>query len=332
MVTPYMSLVNVSKTYQRPSRKLGLLPSDFAVRNVNIDLYAGETLALVGESASGKSTVARMVVDLLRPNSGEVRFKGSPVAGLDGESLREYRRSVQIVFQDPSAAFNPRRTVFDTLSQAANLYVRLSPRELKSRVFNLLESVGLTPAESFSDAYSHQLSGGQRQRVMIARALAVEPKFIVADEPLSALDMTVQAQILQLLRNLREEFDIGYLLISHDLPLVAAEADRIAVMYRGRIVEVGSAREVATAPQHPYTKRLMESVLSLNPSDRYFDQPIANKTPTYAALQRVEKGCNFAPRCPIVVDRCRAIEPELKKILGSDNSAACHELEEGSSP
>ncbi len=234
-----------------------------AVDGVDLDVHENETLAIVGESGSGKSTVAKLLLALLKPSAGTISYRGTPLASLARPERRRYRRNVQAVFQDPAASLNPRMRVEQILA-----YVLLEHRVATSATVRTvmaaqLEAVGLAPAESFLPRYPHQLSGGQQQRVAIARALALRPRIIVADEPLSSLDISVQTQLLALLRDLRAQYGIGLVMISHDLGAVATIADRVAVMHRGRIVETGP--HVLTAPEHPYTKTLLEAKLIPDP-------------------------------------------------------------------
>jgi len=232
-----------------------------AVDDVSLAIHQGETLGLVGESGSGKSTLARLLLRLIRPTDGGVCFDGQDISGLGERALRPLRRGMQIIFQNPYASLNPRQSVRQILSLPLRLHFKMTERERRDRLDELLRQVGLSP--DHAGRYPHQLSGGMRQRVAIARALAVRPEFIICDEPVSALDVSIQAQILALLQRLQQEFHLTYLFISHDLAVVRQLADRIAVMQRGKVVEIGSAEQVIDRPQHPYTQMLLASAPEL---------------------------------------------------------------------
>jgi oligopeptide/dipeptide ABC transporter ATP-binding protein len=291
-----------------------------AVAGVSLDLHRGETLGIVGESGCGKSTLARLLVRLEQPSSGSVELEGEDITALGGQRLRELRRRVQMVFQDPYASLNPRQTVGRTLSEVIEVHRLRQRSEWPSRVAELLEMVRLRPA--FASRYPHQLSGGQRQRVGIARALAVQPEVLILDEPVSALDVSVQSGIMNLLAQLRDELDVAYVFISHDLGMVRHISDRIAVMYLGRVVETGSWEPVSDRPLHPYTLALQEAV------------PVAD--PVVEATRRVSgivgevpdpanppSGCPFHPRCPLAERICLEVLPPLLPLVDS-HSAACH--------
>ncbi|GAA0712058.1 ATP-binding cassette domain-containing protein [Dactylosporangium roseum] len=328
MTTPLLRLDNISKTFERRSIWSASRTPAYAVRNVSLDLHEGQTIALVGESGSGKSTLGRLAMNLMNPSEGAVRFRGRAVSELSASGLAVFRRTMQIVFQDPSAAFNPRRTVYATLAQPLQLHTDASDATISKRVDELLDTVGLNPPAAFRDALPHQLSGGQRQRVMIARALSVNPTFVVADEPLSALDVTVQAQILDLLLLLQRERGIGYLLITHDLALVGEVADQVAVMYRGRVVEYGPAAKVCAAPGHPYTRLLMASTLSADPANRR----IIGGGPVHLPIRPPDtagSGCSFAARCPLAEEHCAVEVPVLRSSGDPETQVACHVTNRG---
>lgn len=229
-----------------------------AVDGVNLKLYRGETLGLVGESGSGKSTLGRCILQLHRPTSGTVRFRGEELTQLRGKRLRKMRRFMQIIFQDPYASLNPRMSVRTILQEPLHIHKRVEKGGMEKRILELMNVVGLS--RTYLDRYPHEFSGGQRQRIGIARALAVEPDFIVCDEPISALDVSIQAQILNLMQELQEQFSLTYLFIAHDLSAVHHISDRIAVMYKGKIVEEGNAEAICSAPQHPYTQKLIAAI------------------------------------------------------------------------
>ncbi len=290
-----------------------------AVEDVSFAIAAGETLALVGESGSGKSTVGRAVLRLEEPTAGRVRFEGTDLATLTPRALREARRRMQIVFQDPFASLNPRRTIGASVAEGLEIHGIVPREEIGDRVSHLLEEVGLDA--SFASRYPHEFSGGQRQRIGIARALAVAPTFIVCDEPVSALDVSVQAQVLNLLLDLRTQRGLAYLFIAHDLALVHQIADRVAVMYLGTIVEIGPARAVIGAPSHPYTRALVSAVPEPDPTKAKTRIVLEGDPPSPSALPI---GCPFVTRCfhPAKDARCSTERPHLRPV--GDQQVACH--------
>ena len=287
-----------------------------AVDGVNFSIKNGAVFALVGESGSGKSTVARLVLRLIQPTSGQILFRGGEVQMFRGESLREFRKSVQIIFQDPFASLNPRMTVFDTISEPLKIHKLCKKAELRDKVVNLLNSVGLQ-AEVLHH-YPHEFSGGQRQRICIARALAVSPEVLVADEPLSALDVSIQAQILNILQDLQRQSHISFLFISHDLRVVQYFSDEVAVMYLGKIVEHAQTVELFSNPLHPYTDELLKSAPRIKPEDRK-REIVKGDVPSPIDIP---PGCPFHPRCPKRFDPCDTFIPELKEITG--RFVSCH--------
>ena len=291
-----------------------------AVSGVSLELRKGETLGLVGESGCGKSTLGRMLAHLITPDSGEILIRGTPVTGMSDRDFMKYRRMLQMVFQDPYASLNPRMAVRNLIAEPLDTYRMHPSREETTRhVLELMDMVGL-PAE-FLYRYPHQFSGGQRQRIAIARAMAPDPELIICDEPVSALDISVQNQVLNLLKNLQQSRGPAYLFISHDLSVIRYMSDRIAVMYLGKICETGPTEELFREPLHPYTCFLTASVPLPDPHRRDAGTPpLSGEMPSPMAPPT---GCRFHPRCPYAVPRCAQEEPELRGSAGG-RQAACH--------
>jgi len=293
-----------------------------AVNGVSFSIGRGEVFSIVGESGCGKSTTARTVIKLLEPYGGEIWFDGTEITRFDARQMLPFRRRMQMVFQNPYASLNPRHTVMRMIAEPMLLHGQAkSRREAEARVLDLLDKVGLR--SEHADRFPHQFSGGQRQRLSMARALATNPEFIIADEPVSALDVSIQAQILNLLIDLREEFKLSYLFIAHDLAVVRHISDRVGVMYLGRLVEVGSRRAVFENPLHPYTRALLAAVPVLGrkkPPQAPLEGDITTAPPDPFA------GCVFSGRCPEVLPVCREAVPEMKS-FGTDHWCACHRQE-----
>ncbi|MGJ8603826.1 MAG: ABC transporter ATP-binding protein [Marivita sp.] len=315
MTAPILSAHNLVKHFDAggfgPKRKVVR-----AVDDVSFELAAGETLGVVGESGCGKSTTARLLVQLLKPDTGSVRFNGK-VVGFE-LSLKEFRRQVQMVFQDSFASLNPRMTMIDAIAFGPTVH-GMSGRDATRKAQDLLERVGLDPAR-FGGRYAHELSGGQRQRVNIARALAFDPQVIVLDEAVSALDKSVEAQVLNLLMDLRRERGLTYVFISHDLNVVRHISDRVMVMYLGEVAEIGPAESLYTAPRHPYTEALLAAMPSLDPDKRTMEAPLAGDPPNPIDPP---PGCRFHTRCAQAFGPCAAQVP-FQHAIGSDHMAACH--------
>jgi peptide/nickel transport system ATP-binding protein/oligopeptide transport system ATP-binding protein len=325
---PVLEVENLKKTYVQNggflNRMLGSETEVYAVTDVSFEIEEGETLGLVGESGSGKSTVARCLLRLDEPTGGTVRFKGVDLTELSSDEMDKRRKEFQMVFQDPASSLNRRKTIAQIIRDPMEIH-GLYKGERDERVNELLETVGLSG--TFANRYSHELSGGQRQRVGIARALAVDPDVLVADEPVSALDVSIQAQILNLLEDLQDEFGLTLLVISHDLSVVNHICDRVAVMYLGELMEIADAEYLFNQPQHPYTQALLEAIPQ--PAPEYARQR-KKLQGTVPSPSDPPSGCVFHTRCPEATEECQQVDPPLEQVEGAPNEhlAACVHVDE----
>ena len=294
-----------------------------AINGVDLQVQKGEALCVVGESGCGKSTVARTVMGLLSPSAGEIHYDGQRIDNLDGKEVLPYRRKMQMIFQNPYASLNPRMTIQQTLEEPIRFHQpNASESQIRDKVQDVMESVGIDP--DWGSRFGHEFSGGQRQRIAIARALAVDPEFIVADEPISALDVSIQAQVLNLLMEAQESRNLTYLFITHDLAVVEHFGTRVAVMYLGRVCELADTRTLFNTPRHPYTQALLSAIPKLE-DDRPNHIRLQGEVPTPVQLP---SGCVFHGRCPYADDRCRQ---EIPQLIATDGGAqvACHAVEAG---
>lgn len=296
-----------------------------ALDGVSFTVYEGETVSIVGESGCGKSTTGRAILRLEEPTEGKVEFQGTDLTKISKREMRKYRKDLQIIFQDPYASINPRQTVAAVLNEAMQIQKVLEPKERRARIEELLETVGLRPYQA--DRYPHEFSGGQRQRIGIARALSVNPKLIICDEAVSALDVSIQAQVLNLLEELQEEYGLTYLFISHDLGVVRHISDRIIVMYLGKIVEIADKNSLFENPQHPYTKALLSAIPVPDPDAK--KERIILKGDVPSPIDP-PAGCRFHTRCPFATDKCRTEEPLLRTsdLMKESHQSACHYMEQ----
>jgi oligopeptide/dipeptide ABC transporter ATP-binding protein len=320
---PIIEARDLTKHFQVRSGFLDFNPKIVhAVDKVNLKLYPQTTLALVGESGCGKSTLARLLLRLIEPTNGAILMEDRNLLNLKGNSAREFRKQVQIIFQDPVASLNPRKTVYKILRDPLLLHGLADRNNVRERVINLLERVGLSPASAYLNRYPREFSGGQRQRIGIARAISTQPRIIVADEPVSALDISVRAQILNLLKALQNDQALTFLLITHDLAVVRSIAQRVAVMYMGEIVETAPVDQIFNEPLHPYTQALLAATPIPDPTKARARGKIVLPGEPPSAIDP-PSGCRFHPRCPFAMPECREVKPRLLPVAGG-RDVACH--------
>ena len=320
--TPILEIREVSKIYKSKASLFGAGQKDVvALDRISLDIFKGEIFGLVGESGSGKTTAGRLIVNLEDTHSGEIRLEGKSVLGLKGRQLKQFRRVAQMIFQDPYQSLNPQRSILDTVSEPLNIHKVGQSKDRKEKVRQMLRSVGLSPPDDFLYRYPHRLSGGQRQRVAIARAMVLDPEFVIADEPTSMLDASISAQIFNILLKMRDELGVTQLFITHSLAAARYLCDRIAVMYRGRLMEIGQSDQVIQDPKHPYTKALIDALPKFGHSgarERY-GTLLTKERPSSGDI----KGCNFFPRCAVAIeDRCHLEVPTLSD-RGGGHKVAC---------
>lgn len=307
MTDNLLEIKNLDVVYRSQKNVFGGENLVYAVNNVSLEIKKGEILAIAGESGCGKSTLAKTVMKLVIPESGEILFEGQNI-----QNLKDFYKKVQIIFQNPYSSLNPKMKIGEILKEPLEINAKLKKSEIQKIVEDKIQKVGLD--KNILNLYPHEFSGGQRQRIAIARSLILSPEFIIADEPVSALDVSIQAQIINLLKQLKEDFNLTFLFISHDLSVIKYISDRIAVMYLGEIVEIGLTEEIFSNPKHPYTKALLSAVPELNPADEKERIRLTGELPS---PENIPQGCKFHTRCPYVMDVCKTTHPENIKF--SDN-------------
>ncbi|MEF9945240.1 MAG: dipeptide ABC transporter ATP-binding protein [Lachnospiraceae bacterium] len=318
MSTPLVSVQDVVKTFEANKGGFGKKKLVHAVNDVSFDIMPGETFSLVGESGCGKSTTGRLIDHLLVPDSGKIWFEDKDISNISQNEMRPLRADIQMIFQDPYGSLNPRMKIQDLIAEPLLIHTKMSSGERLKKVQELLEIVGLSAAHG--ERYPHEFSGGQRQRIGIARALTVQPKLIIADEPVSALDVSIQAQVLNLMQQLQKDFHLTYLFISHDLSVVEMISDRIAVMYLGTIVETAPKKELYENPRHPYTKALLSAVPIPDPTKEKKRIILQGDLPS---TTNPPQGCLFHTRCPYCTDKCRTQRPQAQMIT-ENHMSKCH--------
>ena len=322
MSEPLLSVKNMKKTFQANGGMFSKKKFVHAVNDVSFDIYPGETFSLVGESGCGKSTTGKLIDHLITPDSGEIWFEGKEISKLSEKEMRPLRSDIQMVFQDPYGSLNPRMKVQDLIGEPLLIHTNMSAGERLKKVHELLGTVGLSP--SHGERYPHEFSGGQRQRIGIARALTVQPKLIIADEPVSALDVSIQAQVLNLLQQLQKDFNLTYLFISHDLSVVRYICDRIMVMYLGNVMEIADKKALYEDAKHPYTQALLSAIPIPDMDIEYNKIHLEGDVPSPF---NPPQGCRFHTRCRYTTEKCRVQVPELKDV-GDRHFVACHLYDE----
>lgn len=310
-----LEIKNLNVTYQTKKGLIGKIQTVHAVNNVSLDIQKGEILAIAGESGCGKSTLAKAIMKLVRSDSGEILLNGENVLNLKhNKDLKKFYQKVQMIFQNPYSSLNPKMKIGEILKEPLIINTNLKKEEITKIVEEKIEKVGLD--KSALNLYPHEFSGGQRQRIAIARSLILNPEFIIADEPVSALDVSIQAQIINLLKQLKEDFNLTFLFISHDLSVIKYLSDRIAIMYLGEVVEIGRTEEIFKNPKHPYTKALLSSVPELNPQDEKERIHLQGELPS---PENLPTGCKFHTRCPYVMEICKTSSPQVKEFSDTHN-------------
>lgn len=310
-----LEIKNLNVTYQTKKGLIGKIQTVHAVNNVSLDIQKGEILAIAGESGCGKSTLAKAIMKLVQSDSGEIILNGENVLNLKhNKDLKKFYQKVQMIFQNPYSSLNPKMKIGEILKEPLIINTDLKKEEITKIVEEKIEKVGLD--KSTLNLYPHEFSGGQRQRIAIARSLILNPEFIIADEPVSALDVSIQAQIINLLKQLKEDFNLTFLFISHDLSVIKYLSDRIAIMYLGEVVEIGRTEEIFKNPKHPYTKALLSSVPELNPQDEKERIHLQGELPS---PENLPTGCKFHTRCPYVMEICKTSTPQVKEFSDTHN-------------
>lgn len=310
-----LEIKNLNVTYQTKKGLIGKIQTVHAVNNVSLDIQKGEILAIAGESGCGKSTLAKAIMKLVQSDSGEILLNGENVLNLKhNKDLKKFYQKVQMIFQNPYSSLNPKMKIGEILKEPLIINTNLKKEEITKIVEEKIKKVGLD--KSALNLYSHEFSGGQRQRIAIARSLILNPEFIIADEPVSALDVSIQAQIINLLKQLKEDFNLTFLFISHDLSVIKYLSDRIAIMYLGEVVEIGKTEEIFKNPKHPYTKALLSSVPELNPQDEKERIHLQGELPS---PENLPTGCKFHTRCPYVMEICKTSTPQIKDFSDTHN-------------